>query len=151
MELSLPTWRLLGLSVAATYIGLGSMAMLAPPTAAKAFGVYPTTPAPGSNANPTRSSTKPAEHANADVTNHAHAVETSMRLLGARDFSIGLAIGKFAYDGNLREAGTLILSGMVLCAVDVAEIWRLRGSGWGAGFAAGAGIWLGIGAGLVTL
>jgi hypothetical protein len=149
MDLAPSTWRLLGLGVSAGYIGLGTFAMTAPVLAAQTFGLYPANPAPGSNANPTRSSTKPAAHANADVANHARAVETSMVLLGARDLAIGLAVGKLAYDARLRETGTLILSGMVLCVVDVYEIFKRRGSGWGTAFAVGAGIWLGIGVGMV--
>ncbi|KAJ9608014.1 hypothetical protein H2200_008093 [Cladophialophora chaetospira] len=151
MDLSLSTWRILGLGVAGTYIGLGTFALTAPTKAAQTFGIYPKAPTPGSNAAPTRSSTKPPAHANADIAEHASAVETSMLLLGARDLSIGIALGKFAYDGQLREAGTLLLSGVVIVVVDVYEIFRLRGSGWGTAFAVGAGVWLGIGAGLVQL
>ncbi|KIW95138.1 uncharacterized protein Z519_03722 [Cladophialophora bantiana CBS 173.52] len=159
MDISPSTWRILGLSVATTYIGLGTFALTCPVLAAKGFGLYPhsspstSSPAapPGSNANPTKSSTSPPEHANADVANHAAAVTTSMVLLGARDLSIGIALTKFGVDGKLQDMGTLILAGMVLCAVDVYEIWRLRGPGWGAAFAAGAGMWLGIGFGLVQV
>ncbi|KIW85802.1 hypothetical protein Z517_01194 [Fonsecaea pedrosoi CBS 271.37] len=162
MDFSPSTWRVLGLSVAATYIGLGSFAITFPVAAGKTFGLYPhssssslsgspSTAPPGTNANPTKSRTSPAEHANADVANHAAAVTTSMALLGARDLSIGLALAKLGADAKLPEMGTVILAGMVLCAVDVYQIWRLRGAGWGAAFAAGAGIWVGIGVGLVQL
>ncbi|OAP60822.1 hypothetical protein AYL99_05824 [Fonsecaea erecta] len=151
MDLSPSTWRVLGLSVAATYIGLGTFAITCPVLAGQGFGLYPRAPAPGTNANPTKSSTTPPAHANADVADHAAAVTTSMALLGARDLSIGLALAKFGADGQLREMGTVILAGMVLCVVDVYQIWRLRGPGWGAAFAAGAGIWVGIGAGLVQV
>ncbi|EXJ58627.1 hypothetical protein A1O7_06054 [Cladophialophora yegresii CBS 114405] len=149
MDVSPSTWRLLGLGVGASYIGLGAFALTTPALAAQTFGLYPTTPAPGSNANPTRSTTKPAAHANADIANHAQAVETSMVLLGARDLAIGLAVGKLAYDFKLRETGTVVLSGAVLCAVDVYQAFRQRGTGWGSFFAVAAGAWLGIGAGLV--
>ncbi|ETI22409.1 hypothetical protein G647_06484 [Cladophialophora carrionii CBS 160.54] len=149
MDVSPSTWRLLGLGVSASYIGLGAFAISTPSLCAQAFGLYPTSPAPGSNANPTRSTTKPAAHANTDIANHSQAVETSMVLLGARDLTIGLAVGKLAYDFKLRETGTLLLSGMVLCAVDVYEVFRLRGPKWASVFAVAAGVWLGIGAGLV--
>ncbi|KIX94436.1 uncharacterized protein Z520_09822 [Fonsecaea multimorphosa CBS 102226] len=160
-NISASTWRALGLTVAATYMGLGTFAITCPVLAGKSFGLYPHSSArlgsassaapPGSNANPTKSSTAPPEHANADVANHAAAVTTSMALLGARDLSIGIALAKFGADGKLRDMGTLILSGMVLCVVDVYHIWRLRGPGWGAAFAAGAGLWVGIGVGLVQV
>ncbi|KIW31899.1 uncharacterized protein PV07_03487 [Cladophialophora immunda] len=159
MDLSPSTWRVLGLSVAGTYIGLGTFALTCPVLAGQGFGLYPhssaatssSSAAPGTNANPTKGSTAPPAHANVDVANHAAAVTTSMALLGARDLSIGLALAKFGTDSKLHEMGTLILAGMVLCVVDVYHIWRLRGSGWGAAFAAGAGIWIGIGAGLVQV
>jgi hypothetical protein len=151
MDISLSTWRLLGLSVATTYIGLGTFALTSPVAASKTFGIYPTKPAPGSNALPTAGGKTPAAHANEDIAAHASAVETSMILLGARDLSIGLAVGKLAYDGKLREAGTLILSGIVLCTVDVWEIFKRRGSAWGSAFAVGAGVWVGIGWGMVQL
>lgn len=73
-----------------------------------------------------------------------------MRLLGARDLSIGLALGVLAWDFRLRETGTLILSGMVLCAVDIVELFRRRGTGWAMASATGAAIWAGIGVGLIS-
>lgn len=74
-----------------------------------------------------------------------------MRLLGARDFSIGLALGLLAWDFRLRETGTVILSGMVLCAADIVEIFRRKGVAWGVSFTGGAAIWAVIGVGLVSL
>jgi len=151
MDFTPSTWRTLGLSVAATYIGLGTFALINPQNAAKTFGIYPPAPVPGSNAAPTRGTTASPSHANADVEAHVNTVSSSMLLLGARDVSMGLAIGKLAYDGKLREAGLVIVSGVVLCVVDVWEIWRLKGKGLGTMFAVGAGIWVGIGAGMAQL
>jgi hypothetical protein len=71
-----------------------------------------------------------------------------MGLLGARDVSLGLAIGWLSWTGRLSEAGVVVLSGIILCVVDVWEIARLQGWKVGMGFAVGAGIWIGIGAGL---
>lgn len=139
MELSPSTWRVLGLSVAATYISLGTFAITAPVLAAKCFGIYPDATSPPST----------EKVVTTDKDSHAKAVTTSMLLLGARDLSIGLALAIFGYQGNLMATGTLILCGMPLCVVDVAEIWRLRGPRWGSAFAAGASIWLLVGYGLV--
>jgi hypothetical protein len=144
MDLSHSTWRILGLSVAAGYIGLGSLGFVLPTLAAKNFGLYP---AAASNDG----TTKPRIPLNADVEAHVTSIENSVLLLGARDVSIGLALSKFAHDGQLRETGTLILAGMVLCVADVWQIWRARGAGWGGAFAAGAGIWAVIGLGLVQV
>lgn len=47
--------------------------------------------------------------------------------------------------------GTLILSGMVLCAADVIYVFRLRGWEWGALLGLGAASWCAIGVGLVGL
>jgi len=139
MDLSPSTWRVLGLSVAATYIGLGTNAIAAPVQTAKVFGVYP-------EGTPSASDDKVYL---TDKDKHAKAATMSMKLLGVRDVSIGLAIAVFGYQDNQRAMGTVILSGLVLCVVDVYEIWKVRGPGWGSAFAMGAAIWIVIGYGLV--
>jgi len=145
VSLSPSTWRVLGLWVATSYIGLGTMAITAPVFAAKCFGIYPDLP-------PSSHSPSNAKHqqTDRDKENHADAVSTSMKLLGARDLSIGLALVALDYQGHQRPVGTLILSSFVLCVVDVYEVWKRRGSGWGAAFAAGAAVWMAIGWGIVT-
>jgi hypothetical protein len=135
MDLSPSTWRALGLGVATTYLSLGTYALTLPFSAANVFGLYPSSPAGGPKAE-------------GISTTRVSAIDTAMRLLGARDLSIGLAIGVLSYEGRLREAGVVVLSGVVLCVVDVMEIVRLRGMRIGMGFAVGAGIWMGLGVGL---
>ncbi|KIX04700.1 uncharacterized protein Z518_05570 [Rhinocladiella mackenziei CBS 650.93] len=139
MELSPSTWRILGLSVTAGYIGLGTFAITQPVLAAQGFGIYPeSTPPPSTN-----------RAFKTDKDEHASAVTTSMLLLGARDLTIGLALASFDYQENPRAMGTLILSSFVLCGVDVHEIWKLRGPAWGCAFAVGASIWMAIGYGMI--
>ncbi|EXJ82034.1 hypothetical protein A1O1_08102 [Capronia coronata CBS 617.96] len=159
MDLSPSTWRVLGLSVATSYIGLGTFAITCPDLAAKCFGIYPDSSDGSSGISHT--ATTPDRHKGrgtetsknsslpTDRDNHAAAVSTSMLLLGARDLSIGIALAWLDYQENPRTMGSVILSGLVLCVVDIYEIWRLRGPGWASIFAAGAGVWIGIGFGLV--
>jgi hypothetical protein len=139
MDLSPSTWRALGLSVAANFIGLGTYAIAVPVQAAKVFGVYPES---------TQSRSDDKVHLT-DKNKHAKAATVSMKLLGARDISIGLAIAVFGYQHNQRAMGTVILSALILCVADVYEIWKMRGPGWGSAFALGAAVWIAIGYGLV--
>ena len=139
MDVSPSTWRVLGLSVAATYIGLGTFAISAPVAAAQGFNLYPKN----------NSGVSSEKLLTADKEEHAKAISTSMTLLGARDLSIGIALACLDYQESPRAVGTLILSGMVLCATDVYQIWRLRGPAWGSAFAIGASMWLVIGVGMV--
>ncbi|KAJ9497908.1 hypothetical protein H2202_006511 [Exophiala xenobiotica] len=139
MDLSPSTWHALGLSVAASFIGLGTYAIATPVQAAKVFGVYP---------DSTQSPSDEKVHLT-DKNKHAKAAIVSMKLLGARDLSIGVAIAVFGYQHNQRAMGTVILSALILCVVDVYEIWKMRGPGWGSAFAVGAAVWMAIGYGLV--
>lgn len=144
MDVSPSTWRVLGLSVAVTYMGLGSFAIAGPVHAGKLFGLYPEDSSPSSTDKPSTiiQETEKAEHAD--------AICSSMTLLGARDLSIGIALAALHYQGgNQKAMGTVILSSMVLCAVDVYEIWRRRGAAWGGAFGAGAAVWAVIGVGLL--
>lgn len=59
-----------------------------------------------------------------------------MLMLGARDWSIAAALLWFWRRGQAREMGVVVLSGMVLCVVDLAVVVRRRGMGavgWGLG------------------
>ncbi|KIV95799.1 hypothetical protein PV10_03409 [Exophiala mesophila] len=139
-SLSSSTWRLLGLSVATSYIGLGSIGLLAPGFAAKGFGLYPDKAVSPAASQPT------ALNKAEDL--HAHSVETAMSLLAVRDISIGVALFAFDYQRQPRAMATLIFSGVVLCVGDVAVIWKNRGTAWGTAFAFGAGLWMAIASGL---
>ncbi|EXJ77457.1 hypothetical protein A1O3_09683 [Capronia epimyces CBS 606.96] len=161
MSLSPSTWRVLGRSVSTSYISLGIFAITYPVVAAKCFGIYPITDDTALAAKATGTATATAtgndnghghDHGNSlttDKQRHASAVLTSMRLLGARDLSIGIALAWLDYQEKPQAVGTVILSGLVLCVVDVYEIWRLRGWQWAAVFAAGAGLWMSVGYGLM--
>lgn len=137
MALAPSTWRLLGLSVATGYIGLGTFALTTPVLAGKAMGVYPAA------SNSTSSAVISEQH-------HQQAC-ASMGLLAARDFSIGLALFAFDYQNAPHAMGTLILSGMVLCAADVYYVFRLRGWEWGSLLGLGAASWCAIGIGLIGM
>lgn len=147
MSLTPSTWRLLGLSVAAGYIGLGTFALTTPILAAKALGVYP--PPPSISTSSTAKSSSITETSSSKE--HDERVSASMSLLAARDFSIGVALFAFDYQDKPHAMGTLILSGMVLCAADVFYVFRLRGWEWGALLGLGAASWCAIGVGLVGL
>lgn len=146
MDVSPSTWRLLGLSVAVTYMGLGSFAITGPVHAGKLFGLYPEDSAFSASIDKSSATTIEAK----EKTEHTDAICTSMKLLGARDLSIGIALAALHYQGgNQKAMGTVILSSMVLCVVDVYEIWRRRGAAWGGAFGAGAAVWAVIGVGLL--
>ncbi|KEF56508.1 uncharacterized protein A1O9_06695, partial [Exophiala aquamarina CBS 119918] len=135
MALAPSTWRLLGLSVATGYIGLGTFTLSAPVLAGKALGVYP-------------SASESAGSALISKKHHQQAC-ASMGLLAARDLSIGLALFAFDYQNAPHAMGTLILSGMVLCAADVYHVFMLRGWEWASLLGVGAASWCAIGIGLI--
>jgi hypothetical protein len=112
MNLAPSTWQALGLSVAASYASLGMFAIVLPHRAAyEFFGLSePVTPA-----TPKR--------------NDGSTITLLMRLLGARDISIALALSALGYTGRWRELGTVILAGSILCAADCVAIWRAKGPG----------------------
>jgi hypothetical protein len=82
------TWRVLGLSVAAGYAGLGAMGLLMPVKMAENHGLMP--------------------KSGVDAENFA---TTAMTWISVRDLSIGAALFAFYYQEKPREMGTLILSG----------------------------------------
>lgn len=141
MGLRPSTWRTLGLAVGISYTFLGAFDITQPTLAAKLFNLHPE-PITSITAEDGRSAVK-------HVAAHAESISTSMILLGARDLSIGVALLTFYNKQNAEAMGTLIMSGMILCAVDVVYIWRLRGWEWGCAFAAGAASWGVIGMGLL--
>lgn len=75
-----------------------------------------------------------------------------MLMLGARDYSIGLAILWFGVRGEGRNMGRVVLSGMVLCLADLWLVVRRRGwkdaVGWGLGL--GVAGWAAVGWGLLV-
>jgi len=133
------------LSVGAGYTFLGTCAIMNPTFVSEVFNLHPKP----STFKPTAAEKGPLSSTTAGIKAHADATSTSMILLGARDLSIGLALLTFYYNEDSKAMGTLILSGMVLCATDVIWIWRLRGWKYGMTFATGASSWAVIGLGLL--
>ena len=145
MDLHSSTWRQLGLSVGIGYILLGTFAITNPSSAAELFNLHPKC-ADDSTRETKNEVSNPVTSAQIA---HADSIATSMVLLGARDLSIGVALSTFHYKKDSEAMGTLILSGMILCATDVIWIWKLRGWEWGLAFAAGATSWAVIGLGML--
>lgn len=101
------TWNTLGLGVATCYATLGLSAALVPHRTAALLGF--------------RVSGGPAGNPDGYDDN----VPGMMAFIGARDLSIAAALFAFGGDGGgNREMGTLILSTMILCTVDVCVAWR---------------------------
>lgn len=97
------TWRLLGLSVAASYVALGVIDCLMPHRAAEEFfGIAPGDAESG-------------------------AVPLLLPLIGARGLSIGATLFVFARQRKYAEMGTVILAGSILCVADAVAIWRAKG------------------------
>jgi len=120
-------WRALGLSVAAGYVGLGTMGLLIPVKLAENHGLKPSGP---------------------DAEKFA---TTTMTWISVRDLSIGAALLAFYYQEKPREMGTLILSGMILCAADSILIYRHRTDLYAHFIASGAIFWGWVGWNLVQL
>jgi hypothetical protein len=125
-QFSASTWRVLGISVASGYTVLGSFAIFSPVNAAKVLGVWPKTV---------------PEDGNSPTAN-------LMILLGARDLSIATALWVFEYQRKEKSMATVILSGMILCALDTWMVFKTRGVKWGSLMGAGAALWGAIGLGL---
>ncbi|KAK1833414.1 hypothetical protein QBC39DRAFT_278988 [Podospora conica] len=128
-----PTWRALGLSIAAGYTALGLFAVCLPQRAALEYFAIP----PRARGAPGQVGAK--------VTSPADAVDLLMPLLGARDISIGAALWALAYTGKWREFGTVVVAGTVLCAADGVAIWKFGGREKGAWISAAAAGWTVIG------
>ncbi|KAK0624201.1 hypothetical protein B0T14DRAFT_193934 [Immersiella caudata] len=131
--LSTSTWRVLGLSVAASYTGLGLFEVVFPRRAALEFFALPSVPAATAGVRQ-------------EDEERSEAVRFMVPLLGVRDLSIAAALWTFAYQGKWREVGTVILAGTILCAADCWVVWRRVGPRLGAQFTGGAVGWTVIGA-----
>ena len=122
-------WRVLGLSVAAGYAGLGSYGAFVPIQCATTYGLRP-----------------PNNDPEADKY-----LSRLMLWVGARDISIAAAISAFYYQENPRAMGTTILAGMLLCTVDTVTIFQAKGPALGIPIGAGAALWGWIGWNLLKL
>ncbi|KAI1849083.1 hypothetical protein JX265_013098 [Neoarthrinium moseri] len=128
-QLSTPTWRLLGLGVAAGYGFLGVFQACSPVRASLEFYDIP-------------------KHVISPQVDAYEQVGILMNLIAARDVSIAAMLLSFAYAGKTKEMGTVILAGMILCAADTVAVWKRRGATAGSTIAAGAAVWGLIGLGL---
>ncbi|KFA54240.1 hypothetical protein S40293_11244 [Stachybotrys chartarum IBT 40293] len=88
------TWRLVGLGLTTTVFALGALAILAPPVAADALGVNPTT----------------AE--GRDIA------EKGMLFLGIRDLAAAAALFWFYREGKGKEMGVLTTAWTLVCVTD---------------------------------
>lgn len=122
------TWRVLGLSVAASYAGLGTLPLIMPITMAREFGLLP--------------------KASPDAETFA---TRAMAWIGVRDLSVAAALFTFYYQEKPREMGTVILSGMILCAGDCLLVYSRRQDFLAYGLVAGASVWGWIGWNLTQL
>ncbi|GMK55675.1 hypothetical protein CspeluHIS016_0207310 [Cutaneotrichosporon spelunceum] len=123
------TWKFLGLTVVAGYATLGTWALVAPRNAAEMLFA----PRPSS-----------AESL------HAGDTERYMRLLGARDLSMAIAMAWYARSNDWRAMGQMILAGMLICAADAWAAWQAKGPALGLVLAGGSTWWGVIGYALVN-
>ena len=124
-----PIWRALGVSVAIGYAGLGSFAVFMPITTATEHGLRPQPSSPQSD--------KYAANA--------------ARWIGVRDIAIAVALGAFYYQEKPREMGTVILSGMIICAADCWLVYQHRQDYYPLLLVAGASYWGWVGWKLLEL
>lgn len=95
------TWNTLGLGIATAATSLGLAAMLLPHQTSGMLGFRALGGAGGKS----------------DVSG-------MMGFIGARDLSIAAALFIFGRDGSNREMGTLMLSSLFFCFVDVYIVWN---------------------------
>jgi len=108
------TWRVLGLSVASGYTGLGLFAFCLPHRAAfQYFAIQPRD--------------DDFEDDDNKVTSVTAAVSLLVPLIGARDLSIAAALWTLGYTAKWGEFGTIVVAGSILCAADAIAIWKYRG------------------------
>lgn len=69
--------------------------------------------------------------------------------MGARDLSLGLTIGMFVFNGDQKNAGSVMLIALVIPAMDAWSVWSYNGrlkEAWphiiGASMFAAIGVWL---------
>lgn len=108
------TWRVLGLSVASGYTGLGLFAFCLPHRAAFQYFVI-------------QPRDDDFEEDDNKVTSVTAAVSLLVPLIGARDLSIAAALWTLGYTAKWREFGTVVVAGSILCAADAIAIWKHRG------------------------
>lgn len=92
--LTQPTWRLVGLGLTTTVFALGVLAIVAPPAAADALGVNPST-----------------------AEGRAVAAK-GMIFLGIRDLAAAAALFWFYRDGKNKEMGVLTTAWTLVCVTD---------------------------------
>lgn len=84
----------MGLGLTTTIFALGALSIASPATAAKALGVFPTTP-------------------------EGHEVAAKgMVFVGVRDIAAAAALSWYAWEGKQREMGVLTLAWTLVCVVD---------------------------------
>ncbi|WQF90156.1 hypothetical protein CDEST_15170 [Colletotrichum destructivum] len=88
------TWHLVGLGLTTTFMGLGALALFAPPTAADSLGVTPTT------------------------SEGRTITEKSMVFLGIRDVAVAVAMFWFHGEGKTKEMGVLTTAWTLVCVTD---------------------------------
>ncbi|MCJ1444758.1 MAG: hypothetical protein MMC23_005260 [Stictis urceolatum] len=118
------TWRLLGLSVAALYSGIGLITIAKPELTSHAF-LGPSKP--------------PSDQ-----------LLSSFQLFGARDLTLGVAMFVFDYYKQPEALGQVILACTILCAVDICIVASSRGLQKTWGFVGGAAVTSCIGYGLAS-
>lgn len=122
MAPSQQTWRVLGLAVATGYAGLGTFASLFPLQAADLYWAI-------RSSSSSTAKTAMDKHTRSSISTSPTAADVAllMRLLGARDLSIALAMALLAREGQWRAVGIVDLAGVLLYAADVGAIWDRRG------------------------
>ena len=77
------------------------------------------------------------------------AILSFIKPMGARDFSVGVTIGMFMFNGDQKNAGLVMLIGLIAPAMDAWSVWtyngRMKGT-WphiiGSCLAGALGLWL---------
>lgn len=135
-------WRVLGLSVAAGFAGLGTYAMS---KYSPGRNVYPRPELMRFNAvMPVRCASAHGLRPKVEPEGDEFA-SRAMSWIGVRDVSIGASLLWFYYQGKPAEMGTVIMSGMIVCVADVYLVYQHRQDYYPFMLGAGAALWGWIG------
>jgi hypothetical protein len=123
-----PPWRILGLSVAASYAAFGTLGLLTPVSIARNSGLL--------------------LKDDADAEN---AATTSMIWISIRDLTLAAALFALYYQGQFKAMGTVILSSMISSTADCILVYRYRTDLHAHSLVVGAALFAWIGWNLIQL
>jgi hypothetical protein len=122
------TWRILGLSVAASYAAFGTLGLLTPVPIARSSRLLLK-----------------------DDADAEKAATTSMIWISTRDLTLAVALFGLYYQGQFKAMGTVILSSLISSTADCILVYQYRTDLHAHSLVVGAGLFAWIGWNLIQL